>query len=72
MPRPLPPFDAIARRWSDLAERRLLDYIELYNSGRWERYYTKQTFALRMRDVVVSAKAWRDLAGETEARDKAA
>ncbi len=72
MPRNFPSFDAIARRWADLAERRMRDYVDLYNSGRWERYYTKQTFAARMRDVVASAKAWRELADGAEARDKAA
>ena len=72
MPRNPPPFDAIARRWADLAERRMRDYVDLYNSGRWAHYYTKQTFALRMRDVVAGAKAWRELAGGAEARDKAA
>jgi hypothetical protein len=59
----LPPFDAIARRWSDLAARRQAAYIELYASGRWKRYYTKETFALRMRDVIHATKTWRILAG---------
>jgi hypothetical protein len=72
MPRALPSFDAIACRWADLADRRLRDYVDLYNSGRWTHYYTKQAFALRMRDVVANAKTWRELAGEAEARDKAA
>lgn len=55
-------FEVIARRGHDLAERRLAYYSELYRSGRWARYYSKEHFALRMLDVIKSAKTWRDLA----------
>lgn len=68
----LPPFDAIVRKWSDLAERRQAYFIELYQSGRWTHYYTQRTFALRMRDVLANAKTWRELAGTVEPRDEAA
>ena len=54
-------FDAIARKWLDLAERRLHYYIELYQSGRWQHYYTKQGLAVRMRDVIGAVrlgKSW--------------
>ena len=54
--------DVITRQWHDLAERRLAYYNELYRSGRWARYYTKEHFALRMLDVIKAAKTWRDLA----------
>ena len=49
-------FDAISRQWLDLAERRLRYYIELYQSGRWQHYYTKQGLAVRMRDVIGAVK----------------
>lgn len=52
----------IARQWHKLAERRLAYYTELYRSGRWQRYYSQEHFALRMLDVLRAAKAWRDLA----------
>ncbi|HEX3858372.1 MAG TPA: TIGR03809 family protein [Pseudolabrys sp.] len=58
-----PPFDTIARKWCSLAERRRDYFIELYNSGRWARYYTKEAFAVRMRDVLAVTKVWRQLAG---------
>jgi uncharacterized repeat protein (TIGR03809 family) len=61
-----PPFDTIARKWCDLAERRRDYFVELYNSGRWVHYYTKEAFALRMRDVVGVTKVWRQLAGRDE------
>jgi len=57
--------EVIARQWHDLAERRLAYYGELYRSGRWARYYSKEHFALRMLDVIEAAKTWRDLAGRS-------
>ena len=35
------PYDTIARKWLALAERRRAHLIELRDSGRWQRYYTK-------------------------------
>ena len=52
----------ISARWSDLAERRLAYYTELYRSGRWQHYYTRERFAMRMLDVIKAAKTWRELA----------
>ena len=60
-----PDFETIARKWHDLAERRVDYYSELYRSGRWRRYYTADRFAVRMLDVISAAKSWRDLAGRT-------
>jgi hypothetical protein len=62
-----PIFHEIARKWHDLAERRLAYFIELYRSGRWQHYYTQERFAVRMLDVIRSAKVWRELAGEPRA-----
>lgn len=56
-----PPFDAISRKWCDLAQRRLDYFIELYRSGRWRHYYTEETFALRMLDVIKAVKLWAEL-----------
>ena len=57
-------FDAISRQWLDLAERRLRYYIELYQSGRWQHYYTKQSLAVRMRDVIGAVRLWKKLAAQ--------
>ena len=60
--------EEIARKWHDLAERRLAYYNELYRSGRWKRYYrTREDFALRMLDVIAVAKVFRHLAGDPPA-----
>jgi hypothetical protein len=59
-----PDFDEIARKWSDLAERRLVYFAELYRSGRWKHYYpTQERFALRVLDVIKAAEVWGNLAG---------
>jgi uncharacterized repeat protein (TIGR03809 family) len=60
-------FDEIACKWRDLALRRLDYYTELYSSGRWRRYYTQESFAVRMLDVVRAAKRWSDLVGQARA-----
>ncbi len=52
----------ISRQWHALAERRLAYFTELYRSGRWQRYYAQEHFALRMLDVIKAAKAWGELA----------
>ena len=61
----------ITNQWRDLAERRLQYYTELYQSGRWQRYYSEEQFAQIMRDVVKAVTTWRKLAGrQPEAADK--
>lgn len=55
--------DEVALKWHDLAQRRLDHYTELYRSGRWQRYYTQERFAIRMLDVIDAARKWRELAG---------
>jgi hypothetical protein len=57
--------DEIALKWRALADRRLVFFTELYRSGRWKHYYTKESFAVRMLDVIRAAKLWRDLADRT-------
>ena len=53
----------IARKWHDLAERRLDYFTELYRSGRWRHYYTQELFAARMLDVIKATRTWAELAG---------
>jgi uncharacterized repeat protein (TIGR03809 family) len=61
------PFDDLSRRWHDLAERRLRHFVELYRSGRWQRYYaSEEQFAARMLDVIRAAKVWARLAGRAQ------
>jgi len=66
MPPALPPFDAISKKWFELAQRRLDYYVELYHSGRFRHYYTEETLALRMLDVIKAVRLWAELAPERE------
>jgi uncharacterized repeat protein (TIGR03809 family) len=59
--------DELSRKWLDLAERRLAHFIELYRSGRWQHYYTKESFAVCMRDAIQAVTIWRRLAGQAPA-----
>jgi uncharacterized repeat protein (TIGR03809 family) len=57
-------FEPIARKWLELADRRLLYYSDLYRSGRWTRYYASQEeFAEKMHEAVKAAQIWARLAG---------
>lgn len=60
-------FYEMSRQWCDLAERRLSYYAGLYQSGRWRRYYTPETFAQRIVDVMKAVTVWRKLASQTPA-----
>jgi uncharacterized repeat protein (TIGR03809 family) len=68
--KPGPRFDEMSRQWLDLAERRLLYYGGLYQSGRWRRYYTPRDFAVRIIDVMKAVTVWRKLADRAAAADK--
>jgi uncharacterized repeat protein (TIGR03809 family) len=63
----VPRFDEISRKWLDLAERRLAYFAELYRSGRWQRYYTRERFTVLMRDVIGAVKTWKQLAVQASA-----
>jgi uncharacterized repeat protein (TIGR03809 family) len=54
--------DPVAQKWRALAERRRADFVELYRSGRWKRYYTRDQFAVRLRDAMDAADTWAKLA----------
>jgi uncharacterized repeat protein (TIGR03809 family) len=56
------PYDDVARKWCDLAERRRAHFAELHSSGRWKHYYTEDKFRARMHEVVNAANAWTQLA----------
>lgn len=51
----------IVARWCSLAKQRL-DYLtELYDSGRWRRFYGEQAFLENIREAKTAVEAWRDL-----------
>lgn len=61
------PYDGLAHKWSDLADRRRDHFVELYKSGRWKHYYTEEQFIAQMRDVIGDAERWAKIAGPAPA-----
>jgi uncharacterized repeat protein (TIGR03809 family) len=48
-------------RWRQLAEQRLEHLTELFESGRWRRYYGELTFLENIREAKVAVETWRGL-----------
>jgi uncharacterized repeat protein (TIGR03809 family) len=57
------PYDAIARKWLALVERRQQHFIELCDTGRWRHYYSKDEFLEEMRKVLRVRDQWAAIAG---------
>lgn len=55
------PYDTLAEKWRDLAERRRDHIIELYESGRWRRYYSEERFVALLRDASRALEAWNGI-----------
>jgi hypothetical protein len=50
-------------RWCALAEQRLAHLTELYESGRWRRYYSERAFLENIREAKKAVETWRTLSG---------
>jgi len=48
-------------RWRMLAEQRLEYLTELFESGRWRRYHSEQTFLENIREAKNVVEIWRGL-----------
>jgi hypothetical protein len=66
------PFDRLAQKWSDLAERRRAHALDLYRSGRWKHYYNEGEFIRHLRDVNRDADEWARIAGSSQVVREAA
>jgi len=51
----------IIARWCKLAEQRLEYLTELFDSGRWRRFYGEQAFLENIREAKTAVEAWRGL-----------
>jgi uncharacterized repeat protein (TIGR03809 family) len=55
--------------WCALAERRL-DYLtELFETGRWRRYYSEVAFLENIREAKATVEIWRDLSTREASRN---
>ena len=60
--------DVFARKWHALATRRREHLAELYESGRWRRYYDEETFRSHMRSAVREVEHWEEVAASDVTR----
>jgi hypothetical protein len=57
------PFDAVARGWLALAERRRAHLIELFETGRWTHYLTEAELLAQLRAVNLACDRFAEAAG---------
>jgi hypothetical protein len=57
------PYDGTAHKWLALIERRQQNFVELWDTGRWQHYYTHAQFLGEMRKVLALRNRWAALAG---------
>jgi uncharacterized repeat protein (TIGR03809 family) len=57
----------ITRKGRDLAERRRVHLVDLYDSGRWKHYYTEDELLARMREAIRMVETWDRLLALTDA-----
>jgi hypothetical protein len=50
-------------RWCTLAEQRLSYLTELFETGRWRRYYGERAFLENVREAKKAVETWRALSG---------
>ena len=51
----------VVARWCALAEQRLQHLTEMFESGRWRRYYSENAFLENVREARVAVETWRGL-----------
>ena len=54
-------------RWRMLAEQRLEYLTQLFESGRWRRFYDEVAFLENIREAKVAVETWRGLSAERAA-----
>jgi uncharacterized repeat protein (TIGR03809 family) len=59
-------WERITLKWRDLAERRRRHYIELFESGRWKRYYSDAKFLNELRAAIIASNHWAKIAPHPE------
>jgi uncharacterized repeat protein (TIGR03809 family) len=57
------PYDAVARGWLALAERRRAHLIELFETGRWRHYFTETELLGELRAVNLARERFARVVG---------
>ena len=55
--------------WRELAEERLTYLTEMFESGRWRRYYSDYAFLENIKEAKIAVETWRSLATPSPARN---
>jgi uncharacterized repeat protein (TIGR03809 family) len=62
----------LVARWCALSEQRL-DYLtELFETGRWRRYYSEPAFLENIQEAKAAVDIWRDLSTREASRNNSA
>jgi uncharacterized repeat protein (TIGR03809 family) len=62
----------VIARWCTLAEQRLNYLTEMFESGRWRRFYTEAAFLENIKEAKFAVETWRSLSTPHPARATAA
>ena len=62
----------IVARWCALAEQRLEYLTELFETGRWRRFHSEQSFLENIREAKTAVETWRDLLSREASLDNSA
>ncbi|HWM80504.1 MAG TPA: TIGR03809 family protein [Pseudolabrys sp.] len=65
-------FAEMVGRWCALALRRHAHFVDLYDTGRWQHYYTESQFTAELRKLTQMVERWRKLATDAGGRDTSA
>jgi uncharacterized repeat protein (TIGR03809 family) len=57
------PYDAVARGWLSLAERRKAHLIDLFETGRWRHYFTEAELLNELRAANIACDRFAEVAG---------
>jgi uncharacterized repeat protein (TIGR03809 family) len=63
-----PPRREVIARWCTLAEQRLNYLTEMFESGRWRRYYTEVAFLENIKEAKFAVDTWRGLSTPPQSR----
>lgn len=58
--------DEVALKWRALAERRRAHLIELYESGRWQHYFSESQLIENVREAIRQSERWAAIAPHPE------
>jgi hypothetical protein len=58
----------VVARWCNLAEQRLEYLTELFDSGRWRRFYSEQAFLENIQEAKTALETWRDILSRESSR----